>query len=302
MDTRHEDRGARSEDRGPSAAAHAPSRGGYGEISPKPRRGEGVRTGRRGSFDRGSGDAIIVIPGLQGRWEWMRPALDALSQRCRTISYSLCSTRGTPAEAFDRFLTQVDEVLDRRGLRAAAICGVSFGGLIALRYAATRPDRTTALILVSTPPPSWRPSAIQARYLSQPWRSTPAFVASSPVRLWPEVVAALPDWSARVKFCTSHLVRMAAAPVIPARMAQRIQLREALDLHADCARIVAPTMVVTGEPGLDQVVPPEATREFVALIKGARYKVFDRTGHLGVITQPERFARLVSEFVHASHS
>ena len=40
-------------------------------------------------FDRGSGPAVIVIPGIQGRWEWMRPGIDALSASCRVVTFSL---------------------------------------------------------------------------------------------------------------------------------------------------------------------------------------------------------------------
>src|SRR5437899_5150922 len=95
-------------------------------------------------FDEGSGPPIVMIPGVQGRWEWMRPALRALAARCRVISYSLGA-----AKTFDDLVAQVDNALDDRGVRAAAICGVSFGGLIAMKFAATRPERTTALIVVS---------------------------------------------------------------------------------------------------------------------------------------------------------
>jgi hypothetical protein len=39
--------------------------------------------------DRGGGTPIVVIPGVQGRWEWMRPAIDALAHRSRVITFSL---------------------------------------------------------------------------------------------------------------------------------------------------------------------------------------------------------------------
>src|SRR5881394_2326047 len=119
-------------------------------------------------FDKGSGLPLVVIPGVQGRWEWMRPALRALARRCRTISYSL-----PRVEDFDQFVATMDATLDERGIESAAICGVSFGGMIALKYAAARPARTKALILVSTPSPSWAPSPMQARYLARPWLSAP---------------------------------------------------------------------------------------------------------------------------------
>ena len=37
-------------------------------------------------FDKGSGPPLIVIPGVQGRWEWMQPALLRLARQCRVIS------------------------------------------------------------------------------------------------------------------------------------------------------------------------------------------------------------------------
>ena len=35
--------------------------------------------------DVGSGPPVILVPGIQGRWEWMKPAVDALSARCRVV-------------------------------------------------------------------------------------------------------------------------------------------------------------------------------------------------------------------------
>jgi pimeloyl-ACP methyl ester carboxylesterase len=250
-----------------------------------------------GMFDEGSGRPIVVIPGVQGRWEWMMPALRALSARCRVISYSLGA-----AKTFDELAAQMDHVLDERGVRAAAVCGVSFGGLIAAKFAATRPERTTALVVVSTPSPSWAPSAAQARYLESPWRSTPAFLATSPGRMWPEIAGAIDGWPSRLRFCAAHIGRILAAPIVPAEMAWRMRLNPGAGLGADCATVRARTLVITGEPGLDRVVPVESTREFVRLCRNAEYAMMDRAGHIGLVTQPERFARIVGEFVNASSS
>ena len=69
-------------------------------------------------YSNGSGPPLIVVPGIQGRWEWLRPALDALSRTCRTISYSLCgdfgaSWRMDSALGFENYLRQLDDVFDR---------------------------------------------------------------------------------------------------------------------------------------------------------------------------------------------
>src|SRR4051812_49047854 len=143
-------------------------------------------------MDEGQGPAVIVIPGIQGRWEWMTPALRALRATCRTISYTLSGDHGSelahdPALGFENYVRQLDLVFARTGLGSAALCGVSFGGFIALRYAALRPLRVSALVLVSAPAPGWRPSAQQQRYLAMPRLQAPLFALSAPRRLWTEV-------------------------------------------------------------------------------------------------------------------
>ena len=35
--------------------------------------------------DRGTGTPVVLIPGIQGRWEWMSPAIDALTAGHRAL-------------------------------------------------------------------------------------------------------------------------------------------------------------------------------------------------------------------------
>jgi 3-oxoadipate enol-lactonase len=255
-------------------------------------------------FDRGQGPVVVVVQGVHGRWEWTKPALLEMARRCRTISYSLCGDIGSgvsrdPARGFDNYLQQLDAVIDRAGASRVALCGVSFGGFVALRYAATRPHRVAALVLASAPAPGWHPNPQQSRWLARPWLSAPGFVATAPMRLWPEVRAALPTSASRLWFFVRQGVRAATAPMIPSLMAERIALAQQMDFGADCARIMAPTLVLTGEEPLDRVVPVSNTRSFCSLIPGAESRVLERTGHIGVLTQPSRFAEAVGRFVHA---
>jgi pimeloyl-ACP methyl ester carboxylesterase len=257
-------------------------------------------------FDAGHGSPLIVVPGVQGRWEWMKPALQELQQRCRTVSYTLCGGAGSDvkfeaAQGFDNYVRQLDDVFRRTGLDKAALCGVSYGGWIALRYAAIRPERVTALILVSSPAPGWIPNDRQRQYLSHPWRSSPAFVVTSPMRVWPEILAAYDTWRERVVFAIGHAARVIAAPILPPVMAERVTLQQGIDFAPDCARVKAPTLLITGEDHLDQIVPPEITRRYGSLIPGAQYVRMDRSGHIGLLTQPARFADIVAGFVDANH-
>jgi pimeloyl-ACP methyl ester carboxylesterase len=229
-----------------------------------------------------------------------------MSERCRTLSYSLCGDLGSrrPFHAglgFDEHLAQLDAVLDGAGLDRAAICGVSFGGFIALRYAAARPDRVSALVLASAPGPGFRPNAQQSRWLSRPWLSAPAFVLSSPFRMWPEIRAAIPAWRGRAGFLLRQGLRCAGAPIVPSLMSARMRSAIAIDFQARHDAVAAPTLVVTGDEGLDRVVPVGSTRAYAALIPHAEYRMIPGTGHMAVLTQPARFADIVSGFVHAHH-
>ena len=256
-------------------------------------------------FDQGKGPALIVIPGVQGRWEWMKPALDELARRCRALSYTLCGDIGSdmkfePGLGFDNFVHQLDQVFERTGIERAALCGVSYGGFIALRYAALRPERVTSLVFVSSPAPGWVPNGRQKQYLTHPWRSTPAFVLSSPLRLWPEIKAAYDTTPERLAFSLRHGLRVISAPVIPPRMARRVAVQQQLDFVPDCERIKAPTLIVTGEDDLDQIVPAEVTRQYRRLIPGARYVQMKRSGHIGLLTHPATFADIVTGFINAN--
>jgi len=256
-------------------------------------------------FDRGTGTPLIVIPGVQGRWEWMKPALDELAKRCRAVSYTLCGDLGSEMTfdrtlGFDNFIRQLDRVFDRSGIERAALCGVSYGGFIALRYAALRPERVASLVLVSSPAPGWVPNERQQQYLSRPWRSVPAFVMSAPFRLWPEIRAAYDTVRERLAFSLGHAVRVIAAPIVPPQMAARVKMQQALDFAPDCERIKVPTLIVSGQDDLDQIVPAEVTRRYQQLISGARYVQIERSGHIGLLTHPAQFADIVSGFINGN--
>jgi pimeloyl-ACP methyl ester carboxylesterase len=80
-------------------------------------------------------------------------------------------------------------------------------------------------------------------------------------------------------------------------MAERARLMSTVDFAAHCQQVKAPTLVVTGEPGLDRVVSVRSTRSYVDRIAGARHATLERTGHIGLVTRPERFAETIGQFV-----
>jgi pimeloyl-ACP methyl ester carboxylesterase len=254
-------------------------------------------------IDRGHGTPLVLIPGLQGRWEWMRPAVDALSRTLRVISFSLCDERTSPfpfdpENGFNNYVSQVGLALDRAGIERAVIAGVSYGGLIATEFAARHPDRVMGLVLASALHASWEPDDIQRRYLHAPTLMSPLFVATAPTRMRPEVVAALPSLSERLRFAATHGARVVTAPTSPSRMARRIAWAKA-HAFADAGRIAAPALIVTGEAGLDKIVPVDVTRRYMKDLKTAEHVVIANTGHIGLVTRPDAFAGVLERFVNA---
>ncbi len=254
--------------------------------------------------DVGAGPPLVLVPGIQGRWEWLRPTVEALAARCRVLTASLPGDVGglgdvDPEAGFETFVDWADELLDRAGVARAAICGVSYGGWVALHYAARRPERVTSLTLSSPPAPDWRPPCRVERYLRAPRLMAPVFALSSPFRLYPEIAVAIPALRARLAFGWQHLRRVTQHPFVASRMAERVRLVDGVDFAADCRRVAAPTQVVTGEARLDRVVPVASSLEYLSAIAGARHTRLADTGHIGLVTRPERFAAAVGAFVAA---
>ena len=251
--------------------------------------------------DVGSGPVVVLIPGIQGRWEWMAPAVTALARSCRVITFSLADEPSGRASfsqetGFACYVDQVAAALDSAGVQAAAICGVSYGGLIAGAFAARHPARTSHLVMVSAVPPSWKPDERVVFYLRAPRLLAPLFCVGS-IRMYPEIAAASGGGAHGFRMAVRHAWTVITHMFSPSRMARRVSMLGPLNLQPEFARVQRPTLIVTGEERLDRVVPTRATREYLNVWPHARLVTIDRTGHLGLITRPDAFAAVVSEFV-----
>ena len=249
-------------------------------------------------IDRGQGAPVVLIPGIQGRWEWMKPTVEALAAHCRVLTFSLADepTAGADIEApgFDAYVEQVRQALDQAHLERAVICGMSYGGLVAAAVAARHPERVSALVLASALPPSWQLNNRARFYLRAPRLLAPLFCLAS-LRLFPEIAAASGGPWSGVAAAARMGTRAVRYPFHPTRMARRARLAPQISgSRLDDVRV--PVLVVTGDEGLDKVVPPRLTMEYVRRWPHAQYAILPRTGHLGVVTRAREFAGLVAPF------
>jgi pimeloyl-ACP methyl ester carboxylesterase len=246
----------------------------------------------------------VLIPGIQGRWEWMAPAVDALASRCRVITFSLadepsaeCSSRGA---GFDAYVEQVAQALDARGVERAVICGVSYGGLVATAFTRRYPERVAGLALVSAIPPSWRPDARATFFMRSPNLLLPLFLLGS-LRLYPEIAAAYDGVLRGVWAAIRQGARSLAHFPAPSRMARRAAIAAEAQVD-ELASVHVPVLVVTGERGLDRVVPAELTAEYTRIWPHATAVTLERTGHLGLVTRSNEWAGIIERFAQGTEA
>ena len=109
----------------------------------------GIRTHYK---DEGSGPAILLIHSSAGDLKDWDHWVEVLSKDYRVVRLDLPAfglTGGVPSGNYsvERYLMLVDSLMDYLGIERFAIAGASYGGLVAFRYAGTRTDRVTALVL-----------------------------------------------------------------------------------------------------------------------------------------------------------
>jgi pimeloyl-ACP methyl ester carboxylesterase len=244
----------------------------------------------------GSGPLLVLVPGIQGPWQYAGPAVEALAARFRVVTFSLGAETMDGVSDVEREVERVKGILDRRRAERAILCGISYGGVVATLFAARYPARTSALVVASAPGAGWHLRPRHEIYARWPLIFGPLFFTESPFRLRGELAAALPAAADRWRFARWQLTTLVGTPFSLSQMAARARSLASHDIAADCRRVTAPTLVITGERELDRVVPVASTATYSQLIPGARSVVLERTGHLGTITRPAMFADVVHAF------
>lgn len=105
--------------------------------------------------DQGQGRAILLIHGSLGDLSDWDGWTSLLTRKYRVVrldlpGFGLSGEIANDNYSIDRSLSLIDGLMDSLGIERFAIGGVSYGGPVAFRYAATRVTRVGALIIMNS--------------------------------------------------------------------------------------------------------------------------------------------------------
>ena len=194
------------------------------------------------------------------------------------------------------------KLMDALGIESAAVVGNSMGGFVSAELAIKFPERVQRLVFVSAAI-FWQ-NRRRAQPLVQLARLSDAVVARALVRADRRHRDA-----AAAALRRARLGRLPLPAVISDELAHEmvrsarrtdgfLPALEALagyDLEEELPKISCPTLIVWGAH--DQLVSVKDAERLEELIPDSRREVFERTGHVAMLERPERFNRLLRDFL-----
>ena len=254
----------------------------------------------------GEGPAILFVHGLGASWQSWLEQLPEFAASHRVVAMDLpgFGYSESPSEdiSIEYYARWTAEFMDVLGIESAAVVGNSMGGFVSAELAIKFPARVQRLVFVSAAI-FWQ-NRRRAQPLVQLARMSDAVVARALVRATDDIAtrrrlryAALATAGFRFPQYVSdelahEMVRSARRTdgFLPA-----LQALAGYDLEEELPKISCPTLIVWGAN--DQLVSVKDAERLEDLIPDSRREVFERTGHVAMLERPERFNRLLREFL-----
>ena len=259
----------------------------------------------------GEGPDLVFVPGWISNVDlfWEVPACRRFFSRLASFARLIVfDKRGTglsdpvtEVPTLEQRIDDVRAVMDAAGSERAALFGISEGGPMSVLFAATHPDRVSALVLHgamgrtteapdypwASPAEALRESA--AEFIAPYWGQQ----AEGMVELFAPSFAADPE---AVEF-TARMERSAASP---AMVQQIFEMFLDIDVRAILPTIQVPTLVLHRRN--DRVVNRRAGQELAAQIPGARYVELPGIDHLPWAGDSEAVLGEIEEFLTGARS
>lgn len=237
-----------------------------------------------------SAPTVVLGPSLGTTLAMWRPQVAALRREFRVVAYDHRGHGRSPVPpgpyALGDLAGDLLRLLDGLGLERVHLCGLSLGGMVAMRLATIAPERVDRLALLCTsarlgPATTWNERAATVRE-----RGTAA-VAGAAVERWFTTA-----WAAAHPGAVAEIQAMLLATPREG-YAACCEAIAGMDLLGDLAGIRAPTLVVTAAQ--DPATPPDHGRAIAERIPQARLEILSPAAHLVSVEQAEAVTRLLRE-------
>ena len=266
---------------------------------------------------RGSGPVLIAHsggPGMDARdWDDFARIDDFVTVvQIHPRGSGLSGPAAGEAYLLPDYAADVEALRLHLGLDRPIVMGWSHGGMVAMQFASTYPDSLSKLILFDT-------SAYFGEFLSdiegavrefkdEPWFES-SFAALKAE--WAGEYQSDEDmsrlWADEMKFYFKKFDARAEAyhlrtKDLPVRITplKVFNDREAatMDLRPQIKKIAVPTLVIVGRH--DFITNVAMAEEMARHIPNARLDIFEDSGHFALVEEPEKFYRVVKQFVLSS--
>jgi 3-oxoadipate enol-lactonase len=239
---------------------------------------------------------LVLAHGLYGEAAGLAPLAQRLAGRFRVIAPDALGhgLSSHPAEFGiedqGRVLTGLIAALGRP---KAAILGISMGSYLAAQAAILEPARVSALVLV-VPKAHGRTSSVAA-YAARKGFDLATATPEETTALLEEVLWSPHTSQARREEILTAQLAAQRIVLTPGERAAIDRSLHGFDLRPALAAITAPTLVVSGRA--DGLNPPEAGLEVARGIPGARFEVYEHSGHQLASEETDRLVRDVEAFL-----
>jgi pimeloyl-ACP methyl ester carboxylesterase len=241
----------------------------------------------------GQGPPIVLVPGMAGGYDLLGPLARILARDFRVISYQLRGEDNCFAlrRRFDRedLVGDLAEFIDCLCLEKPTIMGVSFGGVLALEFAAKHPYRLKDLIVQGAGSRFERGllQVVAGTVLSRfPLPSDNPFVN----QFFNLLFGGATKKDALFDFVTRQIWKTDQS-----MMAHRFNLVESFDINGRMGRIRVPTLLLAGEK--DVLASPRSVTVLAEGIPNAQLKRLPHAGHLAFVTHANLVADKVRRFL-----
>jgi len=242
----------------------------------------------------GDGPPLVLVPGLAGGFELLGPLARLLAGHFRVISYHLrgeddCFALRRRFGLAD-LVADLGEFLDWHCLEKPALLGVSFGGILALEFAARFPHRLQKLVVQGVGAHSEGgllqrvAGAVLSRY---PLPADNPFINQFFNLLFGRRQPPGPLF----EFVTSTCWQTDQSVMV-----HRFRLAEQYDITGRLERVRVPTLVLAGDR--DLLVSERSLDALFHGLPGGTLVRLPGCGHLAFVTKPRRVAEEVERFLN----